>query len=83
LIVSLKEDVLSDTASLQQVIPESQLQFEKLDSLYSLLQLVIQGKPFSIERLYYLNFRYDYGLVYFLANERTISQIKSTASLPG
>jgi len=46
LIVSLKEDVLSDTASLQQVIPESQLQFEKLDILYSLLQLVIQGKPF-------------------------------------
>jgi len=45
-IVSLKEDVLSDTASLQQVIPENQRQFEKLDSLYSLLQLVIQGKPF-------------------------------------
>ncbi|HEY9364896.1 MAG TPA: hypothetical protein VIQ00_16655 [Chitinophagaceae bacterium] len=79
-IVSLKEDVLSDTASLQQVIPENQRQFEKLDSLYSLLQLVIQGKPFSIERLYYLNFRYGYGLAYFSANERTISQIKSTAS---
>jgi hypothetical protein len=57
-IVSLKEDVLSDTALLQQVIPDNQRQFEKLDSLYSLLQLVIHGKPFSIERLYYLNFRY-------------------------
>ena len=64
-IVSLKEDLKIDTAALQSVIPENQMQFEKLDSLYTLLQLAEEGKSFPINRLYYLNFRYGFGLVYF------------------
>ena len=79
-IVSLKEDLKIDTAALQSVIPENQMQFEKLDSLYTLLQLAEEGKPFPINRLYYLNFRYGFGLVYFSPDSRTISQIKSTGA---
>ncbi|HXS54624.1 MAG TPA: hypothetical protein VN726_00790 [Hanamia sp.] len=79
-ISSFKEDLISDTVALQNVIPENQRQFEKLDSLYTLLELARNNKPFAVNRLYYLNFRYAYGLVYFKANERTISQVKSTGA---
>jgi hypothetical protein len=80
-IISLKEDLLTDTVSLQQVIPANQMQFEKLDSLYTLLELVAEDKPVSMNRLYYLNFRYGAGLVYFSPNQRTITQIKSTGAV--
>jgi hypothetical protein len=79
-IISLKEDLLIDTASLNNVIPQNQIQFEKLDSLYTLLDLAAEGKPVSLNRLYYLNFRYGDGLVYFSPDKRTMTQIKSTGS---
>jgi hypothetical protein len=77
-VASLKEDLVTDTAFLKEVIPESQEQFEKLDSLYTIVEWASQGKPFPVNRMYYLTFRYAYGLVYFTANERTVSQIKNT-----
>ena len=46
-IVSLKEDLKIDTAALQSVIPENQRQFEKLDSLYTLLQSAEERETFS------------------------------------
>jgi hypothetical protein len=79
-IASVKEDVVSDTSFLQAVIPENQRQYDKLDSLYTLVELARNGKGFPMNRLYYLTFRYGFGLVYFSANERTISQIKSTGA---
>jgi hypothetical protein len=79
-VLSLKEDLATNTSFLLDVIPENQLQFDKLDSLYTLLELAQEGKPFSMNRLYYLNFRYAEGLVYFSANTRTITQIKNTGA---
>jgi hypothetical protein len=77
-IVSLKEDLATDTTILAGVIPLAQLQFEKLDSLCTLLKLAAGGNPYDIHRLYYLNFEYSFGLILYDQNERTISQIKST-----
>ncbi len=79
-IVSLKEDLATDTASLGRVIPLAQLQYEKLDSLCLLLKLAASGNIYNIHRLYYLNFKYSFGLILFDENERTISQIKSTGA---
>jgi len=79
-MVSLKEDIVSDTASLNSALSLGLTQYEKMDSLYTLLQLTIAGKPVNMNRLYYLNFRYAFGLVYFSPNKRTISQIKNTGN---
>lgn len=79
-IISLKEDLMADTAFLNKVIPLNHIQFEKLDRLYMLLEQVVEGKPVSMNRLYYLNFRYGSGLMFFIPNKRTISQIKSTGA---
>jgi hypothetical protein len=77
-MVSLKEDLTTDTTILAGIIPSAQVQLEKLDSLCSLLKLAASGSPYDIHRLYYLNFNYSFGLILFDQNERTISQIKST-----
>jgi hypothetical protein len=79
-IVSLKEDLLTDTSTLTRIIPWAQLQYEKLDSLCILLKLAAGGNTYNIHRLYYLNFNYSFGLILFDQNERTISQIKSTGA---
>jgi len=79
-IVSLKEDILTDTSILTRVIPAAQLQYEKLDSLCILLKLAAGGNPYNIHRLYYLNFMYSFGLILYDQNERTITQIKSTGA---
>lgn len=79
-VKSLKEDLISDTSFLRSVIPENQRQFDGLDSLYTLIELARKEKAFPLNRLYYLTFRYGYGLVYFVANERTINQIKNTGA---
>ena len=80
-IVSLKEDLLTDTSSLtRSIIPRATLQYEKLDSLCILLKLAAGGNTYNIHRLYYLNFNYSFGLILFYQNERTISQIKSTGA---
>jgi len=79
-IISLKEDLLTDTSTLTSVVPRAQLQYEKLDSLCILLKLAAGGNPYNIHRLYYLNFRYSFGLILFDQNERTITQIKSTGT---
>jgi len=79
-IGSLKEDLVTDSASLRDMIPAGHIQFEKLDSLYTLLQLTGEGKPVDMHRLYYLNFMHSFGLLYFEPNKRTISQIKSTGA---
>jgi hypothetical protein len=79
-IVSLKEDLLTDTSSLTRLIPRAQLQYEKLDSLCILLKLAAAGNTYNIHQLYYLNFNYSFGLILFDQNERTISQIKSTGA---
>jgi hypothetical protein len=79
-IVSLKEDLLTDTSSLTRNIPRVKLQYEKLDSLCILLKLAAGGNTYNIHRLYYLNFNYSFGLIIFHQNERTISQIKSTGA---
>jgi hypothetical protein len=76
-IVSLKEDLVSDTAQLHW-LPFSDTIYEKQDSLYFLLRAAAEGKPYDIHRLYYLNFTYAFGLVMFVPNNRTISQIKNT-----
>ena len=79
-IISIKEDLLTDTSSLSRLIPRAQLQLDKLDSLCILLKFAANNNPFNIQRLYYLNFRYSFGLILFQQNERTISQIKSTGA---
>jgi hypothetical protein len=79
-IVSLKEDLLTDTSTLTRIIPWAQLQYKKLDSLCILLKLAAGGSAYNIHRLYYLNFNYSFGLILFDQNERTISQIKSTGA---
>lgn len=79
-VASLKEDLVSDSAALKQVIPSNEDQFQKLDSLYTLLDLAREGKPVPVNRIYYFTFRYAFGLVAFSANERTITQIKSTGA---
>ena len=79
-IISVKEDLLTDTSSLSHLIPEAQLQFDKLDTLCILLNLAANNNTYNIDRLYYLNFRYSFGLKLFYQNERTISQIKSTGA---
>jgi hypothetical protein len=79
-IITLKEDLLTDTSSLSHLIPRAQLQFDKLDSLCILLNLAANKNTYDIHRLYYLNFRYSFGLILFRQNERTISQIKSTGA---
>jgi hypothetical protein len=79
-IVSLKEDLLTDTSYLTRLIPRAQLQYEKLDSLCILLKLAAGGNTYNIHRLYYLNFNYSFGLILFDQNERTTSQIKSTGA---
>ena len=77
-IVSLKEDLVSDTAQLHTRLPVSDTLFEKLDSLYFLLQAAGKGEPYDIHKLYYMNFTYGFGLSMFIPNNRTISQIKNT-----
>ena len=79
-IVSLKEDLISDTIQLNVMLSAGKLQYEKLDSLYILLKLAREQKPFNMNRLYYLNFKYSFGLIFFRPNKRTISQIKSTGT---
>jgi hypothetical protein len=77
-IVSLKEDIVSDTAQLHSLLPVSDTIYEKLDSLYLLMQAAGNGEPYDIHKLYYLNFTYGFGLNVFVPNNRTISQIKNT-----
>ena len=79
-ISSLKEDLVSDTISLNHYIPSAITQYEKLDSLFDLLQLAVNQKPYSIHNLYYLNFKYAFGILAFHQNKRTISQLKNTGS---
>jgi len=79
-IISVKEDLLTDTSSLSHLIPEAQLQLDKLDSLCILLNLAANNNAYNIDRLYFLNFRHSFGLILFYQNERTISQIKSTGA---
>ena len=77
-VVSLKEDLISDTAQLHSLLPVSDTIYEKLDSLYLLMQAAGNGEPYDIHKLYYLNFTYGFGLYMFVPNNRTISQIKNT-----
>jgi hypothetical protein len=77
-IVSLKEDLVSDTIQLNFLLPFSDTVYEKLDSLYFLLQAAGKGEPYDIHKLYYMNFTYGFGLLMFVPNNRTISQIKNT-----
>jgi len=79
-IISVKEDLLTDTSSLSHLIPIAQLQLRKLDSLCILLNLAANNNTYNIDRLYYLNFRYSFGLDIVILTERTISQIKSTGA---
>lgn len=79
-IKSLKEDVASDTASLKSILAGANEQYQKLDSLTELLKLAMDHKPYDLHRLYYLNFRYSFGLILYGQNERTTSQIKNTGS---
>jgi hypothetical protein len=77
-VASIKEDIAVDTSSLRYIISYNLLQFQKLDSLYTIVGWAIEGKPYPVNRMYYLTFKYGYGLAAFNANERTISQIKNT-----
>jgi hypothetical protein len=77
-VVSLKEDMVSDTAQLHSLLPVSDTIYEKLDDLYHLMQAAGNGEPYDIHKLYYLNFTYGFGLIMFLPDNRTISQIKNT-----
>ena len=77
-VVSLKEDLISDTTQLSSLLPVSEKVYQNLDSLYLLMQAAAQGKPYDIHKLYYLNFTYGFGLSMFTPNNRTISQIKNT-----
>jgi|ERR1035437_1936042 hypothetical protein len=76
-MVALKEDLRSDTTQLSYLLPAIKNQFEKLDSLFFLLQAAKEGNPFDIHRLYYLNFRHGLGLLMFVPNQRTLLQIKN------
>ena len=77
-IVSLKEDLISDTTQLNRLLPFSDTVYEKLDSLYLLLNTAGKGEPYDIHKLYYMNFTYGFGLFMFDPNYRTISEIKNT-----
>src|SRR5436190_5937427 len=79
-ITSLKEDLRNDTTQLSFMIPAGNVQYEKLDSLYTLMRLISEQRPVNINRLYYLNFEYSFGLAFFRPNKRTISQIKNTGT---
>src|SRR5574338_168822 len=46
-IVSLKEDIVSDTAQLHSLLPVSDTIYEKLDSLYLLMQCAGNGGPYD------------------------------------
>src|SRR4051794_17713596 len=72
-MVSLKEDLVSDTTQLHYVLPESDFVFKKLDSLYFLLQTAGKGEPYDVHKLYYLNFTYGFGLLMYTSNNRTLS----------
>ena len=77
-VVSLKEDLVSDTTQLHRLLPVSDTIYENLDSLYLLMQAAGKGEPYDIHKLYYLNFTYGFGLAMFLPNNRTILQMKNT-----
>ena len=78
-VVSLKEDLISDTMQLHHLLPfSSDTVYQKLDSLYLLMEAAGKGVPYDIHKLYYLNFTYSFGLNMFFPNNRTISQIKNT-----
>ena len=79
-IISLKEDIISDTIQLNVALSLGKLQYEKLDSLYTLLRLAREQKPCNMNRLYYLNFKHSFGLMFFRPNKRTISQITGTGT---
>ena len=79
-IISLKEDIISDTIQLNVALSAGKLQYEKLDSLYTLLRLAREQKPCNMNRLYYLNFKHSFGLMFFRPNKRTISQITGTGT---
>ncbi len=77
-IVSMKEDLVSDTMQLSNALPFDDSIYENLDSLYFLLQAASKGEPYDIHKLYYINFTYAFGLYTFIPNNRTISEIKNT-----
>jgi len=79
-MVSLKEDLISDTIQLHYILPASDIQFNNLDSLYFLLKAAAEGKPYDIHRLYYLNFTYGFGLIMFTPDNRTLSEIKNVGA---
>jgi hypothetical protein len=69
-ITSLKEDLRNDTTQLSFMIPAGNIQYENLDSLYTLMRLISEQQPVNINRLYYLNFEYSFGLTFSdLTNE--------------
>lgn len=78
-IYSLKEDLVNDAFHLHTAIQKNNIKYQKLDSLYFLLRLVQENKPLNLNRLYYLNFNYAFGLNLYKPNDRTISQLKNTA----
>jgi len=79
-MVSLKEDLISDTIQLHYILPASDIQYNNLDSLYFLLKAAAEGKPYDIHRLYYLNFTYGFGLIMFTPDNRTLSEIKNVGA---
>ncbi|HMG68028.1 MAG TPA: hypothetical protein VK588_10090 [Chitinophagaceae bacterium] len=79
-IVSLKEDLLTDSTDLHRVTPSAQLQYNMLDSLAIILRRAADHESYDMSRLYYLNFYSSFGLILYNQNERTISQIKSTGA---
>jgi hypothetical protein len=78
-IYSLKEDLINDTFHLYNAIQKNNIKYQKLDSLYYLLYQVKDNKLSNLNRLYYLNFNYAFGLNLYRSNDRTISQLKNTA----
>ena len=79
-MVSLKEDLVSDTAQLHDMLPISDFVFGKLDSLYFLLQAAGKGEPYDIHRLYYMNFTYGFDMLMLTPNNRTHSEIKNVGA---
>lgn len=79
-IISLKEDLLTDSTILHGIIPDAQLQYKMLDSLAILLRRAADHQSYDVGRLYYLNFYSSFGLILYSQNERTISQIRSTGA---
>ncbi len=79
-VISLKDDLATDTGQLRLMINLGRQQYDKLDSLYIMLRQTSERKPVNMNRLYYLNFYYGFGLIYFRPNKRTISQIKNTGN---